>query len=74
MIVINYKILITIYTLYNIIYLPLIFSFDLEIDKEFIIINTVNITIFLFDMLTRFRISYYHMGEIVTDRKKITTK
>lgn len=73
-IVIYYKVFLTIYTLFNIIYLPLIFGFDLEISSEFITINTISIFIYLFEMFTRFRISYYHMGEIVTDRKRIFWK
>lgn len=72
--IINYKIFLTLYTLVNIIYLPLIFSFDLDFSTSFISVNVFNIIIFLVEMLTRFRISYYHMGEIVSDRKKIAMR
>lgn len=74
LVVINFKLFLVIYTLFSIIYLPLIFGFDLNLSGEFISINAINIVVFLIEMFTRFRISYYEMGDIVTDRKKISLK
>ncbi|EAR86527.2 cation channel family protein (macronuclear) [Tetrahymena thermophila SB210] len=74
LLIIYYKIFITLYTLFNVIYLPLIFGFDLDLGTAFIAIHSCTIIIFLFEIYASFRIQYYHLGELVTDRNQIYSK
>ncbi|KAL4475004.1 hypothetical protein ABPG74_001700 [Tetrahymena malaccensis] len=74
LLIVYYKIFLTIYTLFNIIYLPLIFGFNLDLGTAFIAIHSCTIIIFLFEMYAGFRIQYYYLGELVTDRNKIYSK
>ncbi|KAL4475003.1 hypothetical protein ABPG74_001699 [Tetrahymena malaccensis] len=72
--VIGSKILISLLIIFNLIYLPIVFGFNIEVQIELIIIMCLSMVFYILEIILGFKIAYYEMGELVTDPSQIRKK
>ncbi|EAR86557.2 cyclic nucleotide-binding domain protein (macronuclear) [Tetrahymena thermophila SB210] len=72
--VIGSKILISVLILFNLIYFPIVFGFDLDVQLQITLITSLSVLFCILEIILGFKIAYYEMGELVTDPSQIRKK